>query len=336
LQIARVMHRLAASLLLVSACAAQDGGEPVAPNLLQAGKADDSMPLWAGLPSVTIERFASDPCNHGQRALGDAPVIYDDWARQRATIRNVCFEVWSPGITDWDNPDFWKQLDVQVHYRHGTTGAFQSAYVSSIDRRYNNRRYAWSLDRSLDPTLQVASAAAVKAPFEILSETDDWAQIAANLQFYFTVNGRALKSPSGEPFVVRYLGHVRKPTLAPNPNGYVLHDIVTCTSARFGSGAGFFAADIRDAAAVAALGAGTDGSWIYGVPTMQSGPLVSMTYLEQHPVAGEALPGFHDRGGLRIVPDGPTMRVEVEIYDRALGASRTVSATLAGCAWAAS
>jgi hypothetical protein len=329
------MHRLVLVFLFASCVAAEE--LPSAPNLLQASddKADSSMTLWAGLPSVTIARYAPDPCDNGQHALGDTPVIYDDWARQRATIRNVCFEVWSPGITDWDNPDFWKQLDVQVHYRYGTTGAFASKYVSSIDRRYNNRRYAWSLDSSLDPTQYVASVAAVKGAFEILSETNEWAQIAARMQFYFTVNGRELKSPSGQPFSVRYINYVRKPTLAQDPNGYVLHDIVNCTNARFGSGAGFFAADIRDAAAVAALGAGTNGSWIYGVPTMQSGQLVSLTYLEQHPVAGQALPGFTDRGGLRIVPNGSTMRVEVDVYDRALGAARTVTATVTGCASAA-
>jgi hypothetical protein len=325
------MHRLVLVFLFASCVAAEE--LPSAPNLLQASddKADSSMTLWAGLPSVTIARYAPDPCDNGQHALGDTPVIYDDWARQRATIRNVCFEVWSPGITDWDNPDFWKQLDVQVHYRYGNAGAYRSAYVSSIDRRGNNRRYAWSLYLSLDPTSYVASIAAVKAPFEILSETAEWAQIASNLQFYFTVNGRALKTASAQPFVIRYIGSVHKPTLAVDPAGYVLHDIVTCTNARFGSGAGFFAADIRDATAVAALGAGTDGSWIYGAPTMKSGQLVSMTYLEQHPVAGQTLPGFYDRGGLRIVPSGSTMRVEVDVYDRALAVTRTVTATLTGC-----
>jgi hypothetical protein len=324
--------RKLACLVLLAACVADTNEQPSAPNLLQAdGKADDSMVLWAGLPSITIERYAPDPCDNGQHAFGDDPVIYDEWARTRATLRNVCFEVWSPGVTDWDNPEFWKQLDVQAHYRYGSTGPYQTAYVHSIDRRGNNRRYAWALDLSLDPTVYTASIAAVKAPFEILSETAEWALIAANLEVYFTVNGRALKTGSGHPFVVRYQGYVHKPTLAPDPNGYVLHDIVTCTNARFGSGAGFFAADIRDAAAVAALGAGTDGSWIYGAPTMRSGQLVSMTYLEQHPVTGETLPGFLDRGGLRIVPQGSQMRVELDVYDRTAAAVRTVTATLSGC-----
>ncbi|HEY5923270.1 MAG TPA: hypothetical protein VIV11_16435 [Kofleriaceae bacterium] len=50
---------------------------------------------------------------------------------------------------------------------------------------------------------------------------------------------------------------------------------------------------------------------------------------------GLALPGFLDRGGLRIVPQGTTMRVELDVYDRALGRTRTVTTTLSGCAPAA-
>jgi len=312
---------------------AADQTEPTAPNLLEGDdKADGSDPLWAGLTSITIERYVADPCNDGRRAFGDEPYVYDDWARQRAAIRNICFEVWKPGITDWDNPDFWQQLDVQAHFRYGSTGAFQHAYVNSNGRRGNNRRYAFALEYQMDPTIYVASLAQMKAPFRIVSESNGWAMIEADLEVYFTVNGRALKTPSNRPYTVRYQGYVRTPTLAPNPNGYVLHDIVTCEggAVRFGSGAGFFAADMNHAKA-APLAAGLDGSLIYGVGFAKAGQMVQTTYSSQTTVAGQALPGFIESGGLRITPSGSTMTVEVDVYDRALAAKRTLSATFSGC-----
>jgi hypothetical protein len=328
------MRHLALLAVLVAGCVdAEEGAAPGAPNLLESDdKADDAGPLWAGLTSITIERYVPDPCNDGRNAFGDEPYVYGSWARERAGIRNICFEVWKPGVTDWDNPDFWQQLDVQVHYRHGTTGPFQSAYVSSNGRRGNNRRYAWSLEYQLDPTVYTPSLPQVKAPFRILSESNGWALIEADMEVYFTVNGRALKSPSARPYVIRYQGYVRTPSLAPNPNGYVLHDIVTCEggAVRFGSGAGYFAADI-DHAKAAPLAAGLDGSLIYGVGVARAGTMLQMIYSSQTTVPGQALPSWVDSGGMRIVPDGTSMRVELDVYDRALAAKRTLTATFGGC-----
>lgn len=311
---------------------AQNSTEPTDQNLLQGDdKSDGDAPLWAGLTSATLTRYAPDPCNNGMYALGDDPIHYDEYVRERAGIRNICFEVWSPGVTDWDNPDFWKQLDVQVHYRFGT-GELHQAYVNSIDRRGNNRRYAWTIDYSLDPMVYVSSVASIKVPFQIVSENETYVTVSADLEVYFTVNGRMLSSPSHHPFVVRYEGYARKPVLAPNDNGYVLHDIVNCNGARFGSGAGFFAADIRDSAAIANLGAGLDGSMIYAVPTARSAANMSFTYGSQTTIAGQALPGFSDYAGLTIAPDGTTMRVEISAYDRSLGKVRTLVQTFNGCA----
>ncbi len=320
--------------LALAGCVDAAATEPTAPNQLRGGddKSDGGLVLWAGLTSATFTRYAPDPCNDGQTALTDV-VHYDDYVRQRATIRNVCFEVWSPGITDWDNPDFWKQLDVQVHYRFGD-GDFKHAYVDSIDRRGNNRRYAWSVDWSLDPLGHSTSLAAIPAPLRIISETETSASVEADMQFYFTVNGRVLNSASNNSFVVRYTGYANKPTLAAKDEGYVLWDIVTCEGGkvRLGSGAGFFAADIRAPAIVDALGAGLDGSMIYGVPTARGSENLSFTYGSQLAVApGQTLPGFSDSGGMRIVPDGTSMRIELDAYDRALGRVRALSATVTGC-----
>ena len=305
---------------------------PTAPNQLRNdGKADDGLEIWAGLTSVTLERYVPDPCNDGKRALGDEAVRYDSWVRQRAGIRNLCFEVWSPGITDWENPDFWQQLDVQVHYRFDKSADYQHAYVSSNGRRYNNRRYGWTLEYSVDPLAWTSTVPSVKVPFSIIGETQDWADVAADLDVYFTVNGRVLNAPSNKPFTIRYEASLRKPSLAVSDAGYVLHDIVTCSGARFGSGAGYFVADVTSPAAIATLGAGADGSLIYGVPLARGTNMLSFTYGTQSIEAGQTLPGFFDAGGMRIVPSGSTMRVELDVYDRALGRNKTITSTFTGC-----
>ena len=326
------MRSLLLALALVGCVDESVTTSPTSPNLLRDdGKADDGMVLWAGLTSQTFSRYAPDPCNDGRTELVDV-VHYDDYVRQRATIRNVCFEVWSPGITDWENPDFWRQLDVQVHYRFGD-GAYQHAYVNSIDRRGNNRRYAWSVSFGFDPFGHSTSLASIQAPLTILSETETSAFVQADLDFYFTVNGRVLNTNANRDFAVEFTGYTSKPTLVPDDNGYVLHDIVTCEGGkvRFGSGAGFFAADIRVPAVVATLGKGLDGSMIYGVPTARGTENLSFTYGTQTTVAGQALPGFNDGAGLRIVPNGTSMVVELDAYDRAAGKTTTLTATVSGC-----
>jgi hypothetical protein len=318
-----------AMLAALAGCAADASTEPTAPDQLRGDdKADGGGPLWAGLTSITIERYASDPCNNGRTPLGDEPVVYDEWARERAAIRNVCFEVWSPGVTDWDNPDFWKQLDVQVHYRFGDTGAEHTAYVNSIDRRGNNRRYAWALDYALDPTVHAPSLPEIQMPFTVLAADSGYATVQADMQFWFTVNGRVLESASGHPFTIRYTGYVRYGQLTPDPNGRVLYDLVTCDGARFGSGAGYFVADVRDPAAIAQL---WDSSLLYGANAGGSAQIFEVTYPEEHPVAGEALPGFRDDAGVWITPSGSTMKVELDAYDRSAGATRRLTATFTGC-----
>jgi hypothetical protein len=315
------------SLVWLVGCVTEptESAEPAFPNQLTGDKSDGA-PLWGGLTSITIQRWSPDPCNDGRSALGDDPVIYEEWARTRAAIRNVCFEVWMPGVTDTDNPDFWKILDVQVHYRYGHSGAFTNAYVPSIDRRGNNRRYAWALDFSLDPTVYVASLPQIRAPsFEILSENGEWAYVSADLELYFTVNGQILQAPAQRPFAIRYQNYVRTPKLAPSPSGYVLHDIVTCDGARFGSGAGFFAADL-DANTFTEL-----GDSIPGVGVSNNGATRSMTYSTQITVPNQSLPGFVESGGLRITPDGTTMRVELDVYDRTEKRIKQLTETYANC-----
>ena len=325
------MRHLAYALLaagVAAGCTDAASSEPSAPNQLRGDdKADGGGPLWAGLTSITIERYTSDPCDDGKNGLGDEPVVYDEWARERAGIRNVCFEVWSPGVTDGDNPDFWKQLDVEVHWQFGS-GPEQHAYVNSIDRRGNNRRYAWALDYSLDPTVYTPSLAEVKVPVTVVSTSQGYAQVQADMHFWFTVNGRVLNSPSNHPFTIRYEGYLRVGQLTPSATGNVLYDIVTCSGARFGSGAGYFAADIRDPGAIAQL---WDGSVLYGAGVASTGSVLEAIYPEQIAVAGQSLPGFRDDAGVSITPDGSTMTMTLDAYDPAAGTTRHLSTTFTGC-----
>jgi hypothetical protein len=331
------------SLLLATAvaggCAATTPSQaPSSPNQLQSdGKADGSSPLWAGLVSATFERYTQDPCDNGANAVGDAPIVYDEWARERAGVRNICFEVWSPGVTDTDNADYWKLLDVQVHYRFGT-GAWQTAYVPSIDRRGHNRRYAWSLDASLDPMLNGGSVVAVGAPLTIVSESSGWAEVQKDLQFYFTVNGEKLMTPSAQTFTLRYEGEAQEPTLAAKDGGYVLGDTTICQAGalHIGWGAGYFAVDVHDQAAVAALGGGAGNGQIYGVPVALSGApgaqILSTIFSSSEDVPGQTMPAYRDPNGARVEPDGTSVHVAFDVYDRASNTVQTRAWTFTDCA----
>jgi hypothetical protein len=301
--------------------------------------------LWAGLPSVTIERFPSDPCDNGISRLDKDPVSYDDWARQRASARNVCFEVWKPGATDMENPDFWRQLDVEVHYRFvGETGDFKMAYVNALDRRGNNRRYVWDIGLGLDPFYIEPNIGLINIPFKIESEDATSLSISSTLEFYFTVNGNKLDASDNNPFKVKYFGGTFKPSLNVHDGGHVLDAEVTCDggAAKFGGGAGYFAADFKDPGAISAIGAGLDGSLIYGAGVSVSGTgdskilsilMGSSTFV----VPGETLPGYGDviggvEPGVKATPHGTSMELTLHVYDRAAKATRAITQTFNNCA----
>lgn len=194
------MLRLVASLaaLVITACS---NGSPES-NVKGEVSTDN---LWAGKVTATIERSVSDPCgNPIDMNAGD--LRYGGWARQRAAYTNLCFEVWMPGMTDQDNPDFWRHLDVQVHYRYQGQGSFKTQYVSSIDRRGNNRRYVWNL-RNADP-FQVSTVPA-GIPYTVLSrftgsDGREWASAESLMEVYFTVNGKTLNKTDSWSFFVKY------------------------------------------------------------------------------------------------------------------------------------
>ncbi len=159
---------------------------------------------WAGLASSVITRCS----DNGQACPGEETdlaqgFVYDTWARQRALYADLTFEVWEPGVTDWDNPDLWKQLDVQMHYRFGSTGPFASSYVDFSRRVGNNARYAVSL-RELDPLGGNTITQVQDCPAAPISSASNPTYIETTVELFFTVNGFELRPGLGATYSGRF------------------------------------------------------------------------------------------------------------------------------------
>jgi hypothetical protein len=167
---------------------------------------DPRAPGWLGNAAYVIERRTCDagPCEDTRRPLELAPFSYDSWARQRAAIRAIYFDVWKAGVTDRDNPELWRELDVKVHHRARFDGAFTSRPVAFFRRAGNDARYELPM-AELDP---------LAAPYRIddpascpdadLLTSGDGVTVGANVEFYFTVNGVVLKRHDGANFYGRF------------------------------------------------------------------------------------------------------------------------------------
>jgi len=164
-------------------------------------------PGWVGDAQYVINRETCgglNPCAQDFHPL-DPGFTYDTYVRSQAAIRRAYFEVWKQGVTDFDNANLWKQLDVEVHSRVGGSGAFATAYVSFDERDGNNARYAVDLS-TLDPIPGGPSGSAIAnksdcPQFPVSYEGPTGADyIDADLQFYFTVNGTELRPADGSVF----------------------------------------------------------------------------------------------------------------------------------------
>jgi len=133
-------------------------------------------PAWVGNAVTHVERSdcGGESCSGSARSASDG-FTFDGWARQRAGFTSARFEVWEPGLTDTNDALLWQKLDVELHHRIGSAGAFETGYVSFDKRVGNNARYAFDL-RKLDPYAsgQCADGA------------------VSDLEWYVTVNGRRL------------------------------------------------------------------------------------------------------------------------------------------------
>jgi hypothetical protein len=152
-------------------------------------------PAWLGNTAVSITRAPSESPKASET------FTFGTWARQRAATAKFNFEVWAPGTTDRDNPDLWRDLDVEVHYRYGSQGAWKTDYVSSDGRAGNNARYALDL-RKYDPwSVNDVSTTRPKVPVtEVKSADGRVTGHEAKLEFYFAVNGKELRASNGAAF----------------------------------------------------------------------------------------------------------------------------------------
>ncbi len=165
-------------------------------------------PNWLGNANYAIERATCNGgvCPGAWRSL-DNGFTYDTWARQRAALRVAGFEVWKPGVTDLDNPNLWQQLDAQIHYRYVGQSAFVTDYINFDQRWSNNAHYAVDL-RAFDPFAWPNSSANIRTvadcPAYTLRRDTSNQYVEAELEFYFSVNGKELRVASGNFFRGRY------------------------------------------------------------------------------------------------------------------------------------
>jgi hypothetical protein len=161
---------------------------------------------WIGNGAWVISRPNCDglPCPGSGTAM-DEDFYFGTWARQRATIGGVWFEVWQAGVTDWDNPDLWQQLDVQVHHRHVGDEAWSWDYVDFVDLVGNNARFSFSFF-DLDPYGWPQVMEEGYCPSQI--EEIPGGYVQTGLEYFVTVNGVEQRPADGGSFSGAFVDYV--------------------------------------------------------------------------------------------------------------------------------
>jgi hypothetical protein len=162
---------------------------------------DPRAPAWLGNAASVIDRMTCDgPCDHSRRALAEG-FTHGTYARQRAAIRAIYFDVWKPGVTDFDNPELWKQLDVQVHYRFRNSGPFSTKPVRFFRRVGNDARYELPM-ADIDPLAgPYRREDPSQCPDADLYPSGDGVYVGSLVEFYFTVNGVVLRRGDNASFI---------------------------------------------------------------------------------------------------------------------------------------
>lgn len=157
-------------------------------------------PSWVGGATALTTRDTSSPCDPGVDISNG--FTFGTWTRERAAITNICFKVWSPGVTDRDDANVWQKLDATLRYRvRGTSDPLTSVYALFDRRLGNDARFAVSL-RPLDPfrPYQCPTVATTPAP--------DPRYVQAQLEYIIVVNGVELRPAPGEFFVATFEDNV--------------------------------------------------------------------------------------------------------------------------------
>ncbi|MFO0709322.1 MAG: DUF6209 family protein [Sandaracinus sp.] len=174
----------------------------VAPYARPEGE-DPRAPGWMGNAASVINRATCDggPCDANRVPL-ERGFTLDSYGRQRAAIRAIYFDVWREGVTDWDNPELWRDLDVQVHFRAREGAPFRTSYVSFFRRVEHDARYELPMS-VIDPLAgPYAVTDASACPDATLTEAGvpGSPTVRATVEYYVTVNGVPLRAPDGSLF----------------------------------------------------------------------------------------------------------------------------------------
>jgi hypothetical protein len=171
--------------------------------------ANADAPGWVGNGRYVIDRMTCNgPCDSSRKPLEET-FTHGSWARQRAAIRAIYFDVWKAGVTDFDNPELWQELDVQVHYRARREGPFRSEYVSFFKRVGNDARYELDM-AAIDP---FAGFGRVEDPADCpdadILTSGDGVTIGADVEYYFTVNGVVFRNENSQSNFMGRFEHYR-------------------------------------------------------------------------------------------------------------------------------
>lgn len=159
-------------------------------------------PQWVGNGDVLITRDTSgDICGGGAIASGFS---FDTWARQRAALTNLCFEVYQPGMTDHDDPQLWQKLDTELHWRYAGQTSWTVTPVSFDRRTGNNARYAFGL-RAIDPFRDFHCPEVAATP------TPDNMYVQIPFEYYVVVNGYELRPEPGAAFGGTFIDYPSNP-----------------------------------------------------------------------------------------------------------------------------
>lgn len=164
-------------------------------------------PGWVGNAASVINRWTcaetGGPCDQNRVDLGNG-FVFDTWARQRAAIAGLYFDVWEEGVTDRDNPDLWREVDAQIHLRFAGQSAFTARYVDFFRRVGNDARYEVRL-RTIDPFFAQPSVVAPEGcPDATLTPSPDGQYVTTTVEYFFTVDGVELRASDGAPFRGRF------------------------------------------------------------------------------------------------------------------------------------
>ena len=167
--------------------------------------ASANAPGWTGNTASLIDRATCGGANgacydHAQPA--ENGFRFDTWARQRAAVTEVFFDVWKQGVTDHANPNLWRELDVELHARVGGVGAFATSYVRFAEYHGNDARYAIDL-RALDPLARLNGGALTdksQCPTFATTISADAQYVQTTYDYYFTINGVELRPAPGATF----------------------------------------------------------------------------------------------------------------------------------------